>query len=465
MTLDARIVRTLGIVPPRRRPDHQERRDGGRARPERLRQEHAVPLPRRAAADRRRDASSSTVNRSTTRPPTSSSSPSDDPSPSSSRTTCCSPTCRRWRTSPSGCAPATSQSPRPVLARRRWLERVGLADHAHHRPRALSGGQAQRVALARALATEPRLLLLDEPLAALDAGTRGDVRRDLRRHLATFDGVRLLVTHDPVDAYALADRVVILERGSVVQTGTLADVAAHPRSRYIADLVGVNLLRGTGDDGSDHHRTGGTHHPGRANSRGGLCPHPTPLRRPLHHGSRGQPAQRVGRHRRRRRPPSRPRPRPPHGSRSRSSPRSHRPPSTSSPCNPATGSGPRSKPPTSPPTPHEGGVICASCSRTRRTATADRGRIRPLGGAAATGGTDRLVSHHGDPTRHSVRADRETWPRRVKHRVELTPCWLGVGHWRRGHLGDYVKLALRRRRPLAATVAHAACRTAAVVVL
>ena len=83
----------------------------------------------------------------------------------------------------------------------------------HHRPRALSGGQAQRVALARALATEPRLLLLDEPLAALDAGTRGDVRRDLRRHLATFDGVRLLVTHDPVDAYALADRVVILEAG------------------------------------------------------------------------------------------------------------------------------------------------------------------------------------------------------------------------------------------------------------
>ena len=109
-------------------------------------------------------------------------------------------------------------------------------------PGALSGGQAQRVALARALATEPRLLLLDEPLAALDAGTRGDVRRDLRRHLATFDGVRLLVTHDPVDAYALADRVVILEAGRVVQTGTLAEVTARPRSRYIADLVGVNLL-------------------------------------------------------------------------------------------------------------------------------------------------------------------------------------------------------------------------------
>ena len=138
-----------------------------------------------------------------------------------------------------------------------WLERVGLADHAGHRPRALSGGQAQRVALARALATQPRLLLLDEPLAALDVGTRGDVRRDLRRHLATFDGVRLLVTHDPVDAYALADRVIILEAGQVVQTGTLADVSAQPRSRYIADLVGVNLLAGTGSDGVITTPTGG----------------------------------------------------------------------------------------------------------------------------------------------------------------------------------------------------------------
>jgi molybdate transport system ATP-binding protein len=131
-----------------------------------------------------------------------------------------------------------------------WLERVGLGDHAQHRPRALSGGQAQRVALARALATGPRLLLLDEPLAALDVGTRGDVRRDLRRHLSTFDGVRLLVTHDPVDAYTLAERVVILEAGRIVQSGTLAEVTAKPRSRYIASLVGVNLLAGTGHAGT-----------------------------------------------------------------------------------------------------------------------------------------------------------------------------------------------------------------------
>lgn len=125
-----------------------------------------------------------------------------------------------------------------------WLERVGLADYAHQRPRALSGGQAQRAALARALATEPRLLLLDEPLAALDAGTRSSVRSDLRRHLATFEGMRILVTHDPVDAYALADRVAILDAGRIVQVGTLAEVTAHPRSRYVADLVGVNLVAG-----------------------------------------------------------------------------------------------------------------------------------------------------------------------------------------------------------------------------
>jgi molybdate transport system ATP-binding protein len=132
---------------------------------------------------------------------------------------------------------------------REWLERVGLAEYADQRPRALSGGQAQRAALARALATNPRLLLLDEPLAALDASTRSSVRRDLRHHLETFDGMRLLVTHDPVDAYALADRVAILDAGRIVQVGTLADVTAHPRSRYVADLVGVNLVTGTVADG------------------------------------------------------------------------------------------------------------------------------------------------------------------------------------------------------------------------
>jgi molybdate transport system ATP-binding protein len=141
----------------------------------------------------------------------------------------------------------------PKAAARRvafeWLERVGLAPYADQRPRVLSGGQAQRAALARALAPHPRLLLLDEPLAALDAGTRGAVRRDLRQHLSTFDGMRVLVTHDPVDAYALADRVAILDEGKVVQVGTFAQVSAHPRSRYVADLVGVNLVTGVVDGG------------------------------------------------------------------------------------------------------------------------------------------------------------------------------------------------------------------------
>jgi len=132
-------------------------------------------------------------------------------------------------------------------ARRRahdWLARVGLDDRAAVKPSVLSGGQQQRVALARALVTEPRLLLLDEPLAALDAGTRAVLRRELRTHLATVGGARVLVTHDLLDAVALADRLVVLEHGRVAQTGTVQEVAQRPRSRYVADLVGVNLLPG-----------------------------------------------------------------------------------------------------------------------------------------------------------------------------------------------------------------------------
>jgi molybdate transport system ATP-binding protein len=127
----------------------------------------------------------------------------------------------------------------------RWLARVGLAEVAGAKPRALSGGQSQRVALTRALATEPRVLLLDEPLAALDARSRVHVRAELRRHLATFAGARLLVTHDPVDALVLADRLVVIEDGRVTQRGTTAEVARRPRSRYVAELVGLNLLHGT----------------------------------------------------------------------------------------------------------------------------------------------------------------------------------------------------------------------------
>jgi molybdate transport system ATP-binding protein len=130
-----------------------------------------------------------------------------------------------------------------------WLRRVGLAEHTRKKPRALSGGQAQRVALARALASTPRLLLLDEPLAALDVATRAEIRRDLRRHLDEFAGVRIIVTHDPVDAATLADRIVVVEHGSVSQTGTIAEVSAHPRSEYVAELVGINLYVGDAQHG------------------------------------------------------------------------------------------------------------------------------------------------------------------------------------------------------------------------
>ena len=128
---------------------------------------------------------------------------------------------------------------------REVLVSVGLGAHADARPSALSGGQAQRVALARALVLEPRLLLLDEPLAALDATTRVEVRRELRSALEGFEGARIVVTHDPIDALAVATRVVVIESGKVQQSGTLAELRARPRSRYIADLVGVNLYRGT----------------------------------------------------------------------------------------------------------------------------------------------------------------------------------------------------------------------------
>jgi molybdate transport system ATP-binding protein len=145
-------------------------------------------------------------------------------------------------------------------ARRRalsWLARVGLVDHASARPGALSGGQAQRVALARALATEPRLLLLDEPLAAVDASARVELRRVLRAELAAYPGTRLLVTHDPLEAMALADRLLVLEDGRVVQEGPIADVTARPRSEWVAAMVGLNLYRGRATDGvlalSDRH--------------------------------------------------------------------------------------------------------------------------------------------------------------------------------------------------------------------
>jgi molybdate transport system ATP-binding protein len=130
-----------------------------------------------------------------------------------------------------------------------WLDRMGLAEVASHKPGGLSGGQAQRVALARALVTSPRLLLLDEPLAALDAGTRLTVRADLRRHLAAYDGATVIVTHDPLDAMVLADRIVVIEGGRMVQDGPPAEIVRRPRTEYVARLAGLNLYRGVATDG------------------------------------------------------------------------------------------------------------------------------------------------------------------------------------------------------------------------
>jgi molybdate transport system ATP-binding protein len=137
-------------------------------------------------------------------------------------------------------------APRAVARRRAldWLDRLGLADLASRRPGQLSGGQAQRVALARALAVEPRLLLLDEPMAALDVTQRASVRHQLRHHLGEFGGSCLLVTHDPLDTAGIADRLVILEDGGVVQEGTLQAITTRPRTAYVAELAGLNLLRG-----------------------------------------------------------------------------------------------------------------------------------------------------------------------------------------------------------------------------
>jgi len=124
------------------------------------------------------------------------------------------------------------------------LDALGLGDRLEVQPRELSTGQAQKVALARALATDPALLLLDEPLSALDPTTRAQTRADLGVRLRGFDGITILVTHDPLDALSLADRLVFIDTGRVVQEGSPQEVTARPRDPYVAQVVGLNLLRG-----------------------------------------------------------------------------------------------------------------------------------------------------------------------------------------------------------------------------
>ncbi len=132
---------------------------------------------------------------------------------------------------------------------RQWLTRFDLGTFGDHRPSGLSGGQAQRVALGRALAIEPDLLLLDEPLAALDVATRSDLRRTLVDHLETFAGPRLLITHEPDDAFILADRIYVVEDGTLTQQGTAEQIRRRPATPYVAALTGTNLLTGSSDHG------------------------------------------------------------------------------------------------------------------------------------------------------------------------------------------------------------------------
>ena len=130
------------------------------------------------------------------------------------------------------------------------LDALGALDHGPLRPAQLSHGQAQRVALARALATDPRVLLLDEPLSALDPELRPQVRATLAARLRAYQGSTVLVTHDPLDALTLADHLVFVEAGRVVQDGTPADVVARPRNAYVAHVVGLNLYAGESTDPS-----------------------------------------------------------------------------------------------------------------------------------------------------------------------------------------------------------------------
>ena len=130
---------------------------------------------------------------------------------------------------------------------RQWLGDVGVEEFAGRRPSQLSGGQAQRVAVARALAADPKLLLLDEPMAALDVAVAPAVRQTLRRVLR--DRSAVIVTHDVLDALLLADRVIVIDNGLVVEEGPSAHVLAEPRSAFAARIAGLNLIEGTWQDG------------------------------------------------------------------------------------------------------------------------------------------------------------------------------------------------------------------------
>lgn len=125
-----------------------------------------------------------------------------------------------------------------------WIDLLDISGFSTRRPGGLSGGQSQRVALARALVMEPDLLLLDEPLAAVDVGLRSSLRRLLAERLREFTGPRVLITHEPTDAFLLADEVHIMESGAITQNGSVDEIRLRPRTPYAASVSGVNLVRG-----------------------------------------------------------------------------------------------------------------------------------------------------------------------------------------------------------------------------
>ncbi|MEB4209972.1 sulfate/molybdate ABC transporter ATP-binding protein [Mycobacterium sp. 94-17] len=166
---------------------------------------------------------------------------------------------------------------RPARAARaatalRWLREVDAERFADRKPRQLSGGQAQRVAIARALAAEPDVLLLDEPLAGLDVAAAAAIRAVLRKVITRTGCAAILVTHDLLDVFTLADRVLVLESGRIAEIGPVAEVLTAPRSHFAARIAGINLVNGTVDrDGSLRAEGGDRWHAAPAGS-GGPCP-------------------------------------------------------------------------------------------------------------------------------------------------------------------------------------------------
>jgi len=138
---------------------------------------------------------------------------------------------------------------RAQIAARRALATVGLEGLHRQRPSQLSGGQQQRAALARAIASGPRALLLDEPMSALDARTRRQVRGELRQLIARLGIQTIIVTHDPVDALTLGDAICVMDNGRVVQQGDRKELLSRPRSSFVAEFLGVNLLSGKARQG------------------------------------------------------------------------------------------------------------------------------------------------------------------------------------------------------------------------